>query len=308
MPKIREVGQNVYFIDDELYGVSGAGAVYFLNEDKKTLVDTGPATSIKVILEGIRQIGFRASDIDNVVITHIHLDHSGGVGTLLKEAPKAKVIVHPRGIKHLIDPSRLVSSSIEVQGEEILVKAGEVLPVDEARIIPAHDGETIKLSSGQCLTLLETPGHAPHELCILESRNRGLFVGDAVGHFIEGTDIMVPVTPPPSFDLDLFLHSLDRLKELNASCIYFPHAGVSRQVREKLELSAQKLRERDNVIAKAAAENKIDSAQNILIEHICSELEVIKQTMRQVFDSWAAGDIPMSALEHVSYYRKQHPG
>jgi glyoxylase-like metal-dependent hydrolase (beta-lactamase superfamily II) len=306
VPKIREASKNVYFLDDELYGVSGAGAVYFLDEDKKTLVDTGPATSIKVIIEGIRKIGYKPADIDYIVITHIHLDHSGGVGTLLKETPKAKVVVHPRGIKHLVDPSRLVSSSIEVQGKEILVKAGEVLPVDETRIIPAHDGDTFKLSNEQSLTLLETPGHASHELCILESRNRGLFVGDAVGHFIEGTDIMVPVTPPPSFDLELFLKSLARLKQINASRIYFPHAGISSQVDEKLDLSAKKLQERDNFIAKAAAENKIDCAQDLLTEYICAELGIIKQNMKPVFDSWAAGDIPMSAFEHVNYYRKMH--
>jgi len=180
------------------------------------------------------------------------------------------------------------------------------LPVEASRIIPAHDGDIIKLSNLQSLTLLETPGHAPHELCIFESRNRGLFVGDAVGHFIEGTDIMVPVTPPPSFDLELFLKTLTRLKQIKASRIYFPHAGVSTEVIEKLELSAKKLLERDCVIAKAAAENKIDLAQSILTEHICAELGVIKRTMRPVFDSWAAGDIPMSAFEHVRYYCKKH--
>jgi glyoxylase-like metal-dependent hydrolase (beta-lactamase superfamily II) len=306
MPAVREAGKNIYFIDDELYGVPSTGAVYFLDENKKALVDTGPATSIPAVLGGLKHLGFQAADLDYIVITHIHLDHSGGVGTLLKDTPKAKVIVHPRGIRHLIDPSKLVASSIEVQGNEILTRTGEVLPLDEKRIVPARDGDVIKLSDEQSLTLLDTPGHAPHEICILESRNLGLFVGDAVGHFLEGTDIMIPVTPPPSFDLELFVKSLERLKHLNASRIYFPHAGVSLRVSEKLELSARKLRERDEVIARAAAEDKLDLAQNLLIEHICGELADLKKNLRPVYDSWEAGDIPMSAFEHVRYYRKVH--
>lgn len=89
MAHIKEVGKNVYLIDDELYSVPGSGSVYFLTEDKKALIDTGPATSAKVVLQGIRKLGFKVEDVDYIFLTHIHLDHSGGAGTLLREMTKA---------------------------------------------------------------------------------------------------------------------------------------------------------------------------------------------------------------------------
>jgi glyoxylase-like metal-dependent hydrolase (beta-lactamase superfamily II) len=195
MVDVREVAQNVYSIDDELYHIPRSGSVYFLAEDKKTLIDTGPSTSAAVVLEGIRQIGFQPEEIDYLVITHIHLDHSGGAGTLLKAMPRARVTAHPRAIKHLFNPSRLIESVIAAQGPEAVVRNGEVLPVEGRRLTAAFDGDTLDLGQGQILTILDAPGHAPHEICILESRNRGIFVGDAVGHHLRGTEIMVPVTP-----------------------------------------------------------------------------------------------------------------
>jgi glyoxylase-like metal-dependent hydrolase (beta-lactamase superfamily II) len=306
MLEVREVGKNIYSIDDQLYSVPGAGCVYFLAEEKKALIDTGPASSTGVILEGIQQIGFKSTDVDYILITHIHLDHAGGAGTLLKNMPQAKVVVHYKGIKHLIDPSRLILSAKAAQGKDSIDRNGEVLPIAEQRLIPARDGDKIKLSHEQILTLLDAPGHAPHELCVYESRNGGIFVGDAVGHYIEGTDVMIPVTPPPSFDLDLYLETLDRLLELKASRIYFAHAGTSNRVKEKLEAAKSKLEARDDLIAKAAAENKLDTAAEIVVSHICDELRSVRQRIKPLYDSWANNDIPMSAAEHVRYYRKKH--
>jgi glyoxylase-like metal-dependent hydrolase (beta-lactamase superfamily II) len=303
---IREVSQNVFAIDDELYHIPRSGSVYFLVEDKKTLIDAGPSTSAGVVLQGIRQIGYEPDEVDYLVITHIHLDHAGGVGTLLKSMPRARVVVHPRAIKHLFTPTRLINSVREVQGPAALVRNGEVLPVDGQRLIPAFDGDTLDLGSGQVLTILDAPGHAPHEICILESRNNGIFVGDAVGHHIEGTDIMVPVTPPPGFDLELFLLTLERLKNLEASRIYFAHTDTSEQAPVRLEAAAREIKARDRIIAEAAAEGKLDKAAEKVIAHACKGLEWLKKEMRPVYDYWAEVDIPMSAAEHVRYYRKKH--
>jgi glyoxylase-like metal-dependent hydrolase (beta-lactamase superfamily II) len=306
MTNIKEVSTGIFLIDDNLYSIPGSGSVYLLVGDKKALIDTGPATSADVILEGIHQLGIGVEDVDYIIITHIHLDHGGGVGTLLKNMPQAKVLAHYKATKHLIDPSRLVASTIEAQGKESMDRNGEVLPVEESRLIPVHDGDILNLSDNQVLKLLECPGHAPHELCIFESRNQGIFAGDAVGHYIEGTDIMVPITPPPSFDLELYVKTLQRLEVLNAQKIYFAHFGGSDQVKALLEAAIRKLRERDALIAGLAAENKLEIAAEKLIKHICGELEFIKKEMRPLYDYWAGVDIPMSANEHVRYFRKKH--
>jgi glyoxylase-like metal-dependent hydrolase (beta-lactamase superfamily II) len=303
---VREVAQNVYSIDDELYRIPRSGSVYFLAEGKKALIDSGPSTSSAVVLEGIRQIGFDPEEIDYLIITHIHLDHAGGAGTLLKAMPRARVAVHPRAVKHLFTPNRLISSVREVQGPEALVRNGEVLPVEGQMLIPAFDGDTIDLGQGQVLTILDAPGHAPHEICILESRNNGVFVGDAVGHHIQGTDIMVPVTPPPGFDLELYLLTLERLKKLQASRIYFAHTDTSEQVKKWLDSAARELKARDRIIAQAAAQNELESAAERVMAHASNGLDWVKREMRPVYDYWTVVDIPMSAAEHVRYYRKKH--
>lgn len=305
MANVAEVAENIYMIDDQLYSIPKSGSVYFLDEDKKALVDTGPTTSSEVVIEGIKQIGNKPEEVAYLIITHIHLDHGGGAGTLLKSMPKAQVVVHNRAVKHVINPERLVSSVIEAQGEEAMIRNGEVVPVDEYRVKPAHDGDTITLSDRQLLTLLETPGHAPHELCIHESRNNGIFVGDAVAHHVAGTDISVPVTPPPSFDLELYIDSLNKLMKLNASKLYFAHFGVSNKVEEKIKLAINELKIRDEIIAKADRENSIDRAVEMVVEHARAVLQPIRKEMKAVYAYWAEIDIPMSAREHVRYYRKR---
>jgi glyoxylase-like metal-dependent hydrolase (beta-lactamase superfamily II) len=306
MIDIKEVGKRVFSLDDKLYSIPAAGSVYFLTENKKALIDTGPATSLEAVIKGIHQIGFQPEEIDYIIITHIHLDHSGGVGTLLQYTPRAKVIAHPRALRHLMDPSRLVASAIEAQGQDFVTTNGEVLPVPEHRLIPAIDGDTLDLGDGQILTFLHCPGHAPHELCILESRNRGTFVGDAVGHYLDGTNVMVPITPPPRFDLDLYIATLKRLMNLHMDRIYFAHSGTSNQVQAKLELAIQKLLDRDRIIAKATSENKLECAANMIVKHASAELEWVREHMKLVYDYWVGVDISMSATEHVRYYKKKH--
>jgi glyoxylase-like metal-dependent hydrolase (beta-lactamase superfamily II) len=305
MINIVEVAQNVYMIDDHLHAIPQAGSVYFLDEDKKALIDTGPSTSSEFVIKGIKQIGRKPGDISYIIITHIHLDHSGGAGTLLKSMPEAEVVVHSRAVKHVIDPERLVKSALEAQGEEWMKMTGEVLPVDAHKIKSVHDGDTIALSQRQILTFLETPGHAPHELSIHESRNNGVFVGDAVAHHVAGTDISVPITPPPNFDLELYINSLDKLMQLKAGRLYFAHFGASDRVEEKIKLAINELKIRHEIIAKASRENKIDMAADMVIDHIRGVLKPMMAEMKAVFDYWTEFDIPMSAREHVNYYRKK---
>ncbi len=306
MADVREVAENIYAIDDRLYSIPGAGTVYFLAEEKKALIDTGPATSVETVLAGIRSLGFKPDEVDYILITHIHLDHSGGAGAILKYMPKAAVIAHHKAVKHLLDPSRLIASAGDAQGKQTVRRNGEVLPLEASRVIPAREGKTVRLSDRQVLTILETPGHAPHELCIRESRNNGVFVGDAVGHCIEGMDVMFPVTPPPSFDQELYLRSLDWLMTLSLSRIYFAHSGVSDEVEKRLQEARQKLLDREEIIARAAAENRLDEAAGRLVEHICSEMGTLKEKMRAVYDDWAEHDVPMSAGEHVRYWKRKH--
>ncbi len=166
-----------------------------------------------------------------LAVTHVHLDHGGGAGTLIKSLPNAKVIVHPRGAPHLVDPERLWPSSQSVLGfiSEIF---GKPEPVPKERLIPMTEG-SFDLGFGAKLTVLETLGHASHNLSFHESFNGGVFPGDAAGTYLPAQDVIVPTTPPP-FYLEAALASLDKLISLNPTALYFSHFGKATEAVQRL--------------------------------------------------------------------------
>ncbi|MBI2328431.1 MAG: MBL fold metallo-hydrolase, partial [Chloroflexi bacterium] len=259
MARPVEVAENVSMIDDQLYSIPQHGSVYLLNEKKKALIDSGPVTSARVVLDGIRESGVRPEDIDYLIVTHIHLDHGGGAGLLIKNMPKARVVVHHRGAKHLIDPTRLVSSALAAlsRGERDLSQETELVPIEAERIKAVSDGDTIELGEQQVLRIIEAPGHAPHELCVYESRNNGLFSGDAAGLSVAENKVLVMVNAPPSFDADLSIATLKRLMALKASRIYFAHFGMSCEVQPKLQLAIDTLQAWDDIMTEAVREDAL---------------------------------------------------
>ena len=196
------------------------------------LVESGPTNSVPNLLLGIQELGIEPGAIECVAVTHVHLDHGGGAGTLLKQLPNAKVLVHPRGMPHLIDPERLWPSSQAVLGfvSEIF---GKPVPVPKERIVPITEG-TLDLGDGGNLTVLETLGHASHNLSFHETFNGGVFPGDAAGTYLPDCDVVVPTTPPP-FYLDAALASLDKLIAVNPTALYFSHFGKTDNAVQRLE-------------------------------------------------------------------------
>jgi len=205
---------------------------YVIKGRKPFLVESGPTNSIQNLLTALEQLDVKVDDVEFVAITHVHLDHGGGAGTLLKSLPNAKVIVHPRGMSHLIDPERLWTSSRKVLGfvSDIF---GKPEPVPKDRVIPVTEG-SFDLGCGAKLTVLETVGHASHNLSFQESFNGGVFPGDAAGTYLPEFDVVVPTTPPP-FYLDAALVSLDKLISLKPTALYFSHFGKALNAKQRLE-------------------------------------------------------------------------
>ncbi len=308
MVDIKEVGENIYLIDDLLYSIPEWGSVYLLNEEKKAIVDTGPTTSAWAVLEGIEKLGVGADEIDYLIVTHIHLDHAGGAGRLLRDMPRARVVVHHRASRHLVTPDRLVRSVVEAQGEAMMAKIGEVVPVDGDRVHPVAENDEIKLSARQVLSFLETPGHAPHELCIRESRNNGLFSGDAIGVSVAENSVLLPVTPPPSFDLSLYLASLERLARLDASRIYYSHFGVTDRVGEDLRHAADLLQAWNELISRTIDEDGFDNAAEKLRQDLCAELEPVRR-MDLLHKYLTEELVPMNVAGYMKYIQdKQNAG
>ncbi len=308
MVRPAEVAENIYMIDDQLYSIAEFGSVYLIKEEKKALVDTGPSTSARVVLDGIRELGVMPEDIDYLIITHIHLDHGGGAGFLVKNMPKAQVVVHHRGAKHLINPSKLISSALAAQGQvgESLIKETDVLPVEADRVQPVYDGDVIELGRQQVLRIIEAPGHAPHELCIYEGRNNGIFTGDAAGICVGENKVLVMVNAPPSFDTDLSVDTIKKLMGLRVSQIYFAHFGMSNEVQQKLQVALDTLQAWDDIVAESVVENKLDGVAERLVAQACSTLEPIRQEWPTIYEYLAGHDMPMSADGYLKYYQDKH--
>jgi len=302
MVDIKEVAENIILIDNALYSIPEWGSVYLINEDKKALIDTGPTTSVNAVLDGIKKAGVDPGEIDYVIATHIHLDHAGGAGELLKYLPKAQVIVHHKGARHLVNPERLMESFASTMGQRMMKKTGPVVPIDEERIIPVSGDEVFKLGERQSLRMLHTPGHAPHQICIMESRNNGVFSGDAIGISVAGGKVLMPATPPPAFDLELSLDSLEKLTELNADLIYFAHFGVTDRVRESIDTAANKLKTWNTLISQTFNEEGFEAAFKKIRAQLYSELEPARES-ESLYQYLAGGIVAMNVTGFLKYFQ-----
>jgi glyoxylase-like metal-dependent hydrolase (beta-lactamase superfamily II) len=219
----RQIEENLFLIDLETCGFKNLIASYVLKAEKTAIIETGPTSSISNLLLGLKEVGVKPKDVEYVFVTHVHIDHSGGAGSLLKHLPNAKVVVHPRGKQHLIDPAKLWAGSLEVLGR-VAADFGKPEPIPENRILVADDGMTLDLGNGIELQSVETSGHASHHLSYYEHSNSGIFPGDAAGAYFSKFDAVFPTTPPP-FLPDLALVSLEKLIKLNPRALFYSHFG-----------------------------------------------------------------------------------
>lgn len=223
-----------HLADVRMFGHEGFGAVYLIDDERKAIVETGTSWEADRILEAVRGFGLAPGDIDAIVVSHVHLDHAGGAGFLLESMPRARVYVHPRGLRHLADPSRLVASAQTALGPDEARHFGTMRPIREDRLVAAQDGMTLDLGRHE-LVFLDSPGHAPHELTILDGRSGSVFTGDAAGLYLPGDEILMPVTPAPAFDLEDNLRTFARLLALEPRALLFSHYGPHMRPREAIE-------------------------------------------------------------------------
>lgn len=237
---ITQVEDRIYLIDAETAGIKGFIASYVLKGKHVAMVETGPTSSVPNLLTGLRKLGIKAEDIAYIAVSHIHLDHAGGVGTLIKHLPNAKVIVHPRGAPHLAHPEKLWEQSKLVLGS-ITEMYDAPEPVPENRVIAAIDGMTFDLGNGMNLKVVETVGHASHHQSYYESGSQAMFPGDTAGIYLGEIDTIVPTTPPP-LRMDLVLIALDRLASMKPRNLLYSHFGKASNAVEKLRAYAGQLK------------------------------------------------------------------
>ncbi|HEY8480143.1 MAG TPA: MBL fold metallo-hydrolase [Spirillospora sp.] len=239
---VTPLGGDVYEIDTRMAGHAGITAGYLIRSDRPCLVEPGTSGSAPVVQAALRELGVGPDDLATVVVTHIHLDHAGGVGDIARMYPRAEVVVHEKGARHLVDPSRLMRSARMVYGDALDTLFGELKPTDAARIRAVEDTGAIDLGGGRRLESYYSPGHAKHHVGLMDSETGDLYVGDAAGVYIPETADVKPATPPPDFDLDTALASLKKFRSLNPERLLFAHYGPVADVNDTLERSAEELR------------------------------------------------------------------
>lgn len=214
-------GTDLYYVDVGAYDVQGYGSVYILDADRPAVVDTGLGTNVDVLLDAIDEVGI--DSLDAILTTHIHLDHAGGAGFLAEAFPDATVYVHDIGVRHLVDPSRLVAGTKAAVGDQWQYYV-DPTPVPEERIESVEGGDEIDLGD-RTVDVIHAPGHAPHQVVFHDRADDILFSGDAGGIRPEGADDLFPTSPPVNFDLEACLGDAETIAERNPEYICFGHFG-----------------------------------------------------------------------------------
>jgi glyoxylase-like metal-dependent hydrolase (beta-lactamase superfamily II) len=222
---MEEIAPGLHQLDTLLGGIEGLTAGFLVEGPQPALVETGAQTSAETVVRALAGAGLGPRDLRWVVVTHIHLDHAGGVGDVARAFPEATVVVHEKGARHLVDPARLISSAARVYGALLDDLYGRMVPVDAARVVAAADGLTLDIGGGRRLRMIDSPGHAQHHQAVLDEQSGTLLVGDAVGVRLRGAGGLRPATPPPDFDLEQSVASLHRFRSLRPSRLVLTHYG-----------------------------------------------------------------------------------
>jgi glyoxylase-like metal-dependent hydrolase (beta-lactamase superfamily II) len=216
---------------DSVYDRRMQTAIHLLIEDgRAALIDSGTSHAVPQVLAALEAKGVAPEQLDYVILTHVHLDHAGGAGQLMARFPNARLTVHPRGARHMIDPSRLLAATVAIYGAADTRRIyGEILPVPKARVLETPEGTVLRLA-GRELLFLDAPGHARHHVVVRDARSGHVFAGDTFGLSYreldqDGRQFSFPTTSPSQFDPEALHRSIDRMLALAPEAIYVAHFG-----------------------------------------------------------------------------------
>ncbi|WAH35743.1 MBL fold metallo-hydrolase [Alicyclobacillus dauci] len=231
-PTPVKMNDDVWQIDLLEQNIPYRTGAYVIVDERPTLVETGAANSHEVLIAGLDTIGLSPKDLAYVIVTHVHLDHAGGAGQMMSAAPQAKLVVHPRGARHMADPSKLWAGAQAVYGDRTEDLFGAVQPVPEENILIRDHESTLNIGK-RTLTFFDSPGHAKHHFTILDPVSNALYAGDAAGILYPteftgyGYDFIMPTTSPVDFDPAAVHNTMDMLRKLPFEWVYHTHFGKS---------------------------------------------------------------------------------
>jgi glyoxylase-like metal-dependent hydrolase (beta-lactamase superfamily II) len=306
-----DLGNRIHLIDGFDLGRPSRTGTYVMDEENLTLIETGPSPSVPYIREGLTELGFKLEDVKYIIVTHIHLDHAGGTGLFLQECPNAQVVVHPKGARHLADPTRLVAGAKAVYSANFDALFDPVVAVPEERLLTKDDGDTLSIGADCTLEFLDTPGHAKHHFSIYDPVSNGMFTGDTAGIRYEllaneGNDFFLPTTTPNHFDPEEMLHSINRIRKQNVDRVYFGHFGMTENIEEAFRQVSEWLpvfvEEGKRVLGSGKGVNELTDA---LIDRLRNHLESLNVKEDHEIYEILQLDMQVCAMGIVDYLQKQ---
>jgi glyoxylase-like metal-dependent hydrolase (beta-lactamase superfamily II) len=232
---------NIRILDDNWMGRKRSIATALLKSNgHHALVDPGPGSTLENLRQQLRACGLSVGDLDTLLLTHIHLDHAGATGALVRENPRLVVYVHKLGAPHMIDPSKLLASAARLWPNELRKLFGETLPVPAENLRILEGGESM-IHGARKIEVVYTPGHASHHVSYFENLEGVAFTGDTAGVRIEGHDYVMPATPPPDIDLKIWDESFAAIRKRKPARLFLTHFGFVENPEEHLELFRERL-------------------------------------------------------------------
>lgn len=224
----EHLGQGVYHLDAQYIHPGMASLYCVVQNNEVAIIETGTAHSLQYVETLLRDLSLTADKVRYVIPTHVHLDHAGGAGVMMQAFPDAQLVIHPRGARHMINPQKLVAAARAVYGDETFDRLyGDILPIDESRVISAGHNTSIKLDNREFI-IIDTPGHAYHHFCIVDTFSQGIFTGDTFG--LSYPDVtcrnqrfIIPTTTPTQFNPEALHQSIDLLMSFNPAKMYLTH-------------------------------------------------------------------------------------
>ena len=259
---IEEIAQETYRLETRIPGLKPMFSVYFINGKSSTLIEPGPAAIIPDIQKAVKELALE--NLEYIIPTHIHLDHAGGLGRMLQLFPQSMGVVNSRAVEHVVDPSRLIRSTKMAFGDDFETVYGKILPVPQSRLRIVADNDSIVVGSRELL-FIHTPGHAPHHIAIFDTKTKGLFCGEALGLIYSPGTPPLPAVAPPSFDPDIYLNNMVRLKELKPEFLFYSHGGLGKEPAKLISVAIENTRVIGEAILRAY---RLEVTDDMVIQNI----------------------------------------
>jgi glyoxylase-like metal-dependent hydrolase (beta-lactamase superfamily II) len=267
------------------------------------IIDPGPGSTIEDLLAALREAGFEPQDVTHILATHIHLDHAGAVGSLVRLMPRATVYVHSKGVPHLLDTTKVVASATRIYGERMQELWGDIEPTPQERLKTIEGGDILTIA-GRRMEVHYTPGHAVHHVIFFDVHSGELFAGDSAGVRLQGLDYIRPPTPPPDIDLEAWSSSIDLLKRLRPDVLYLAHFGPSQNTIQHLERLREQLYSWGDFVLGAMREGKEeDEIIQLLAARGETELKRATRDERESRRYEIAANYAMSVQGYMRYWK-----